>query len=169
MSRHSFDEERLCRINGKKPTAREQWWAFYRLWRITQKAGMWQSQEAVTCFRVFFQNWGFISCADDGDATNVRDGIDMAGVPKFLRYKFLDHRRKKRLYGKHYERMGQAKMVARKVREEHGIEVTPEECAAVRLKLIKHIRERALADGVTVPQDDDDLMRWMQTGGSANG
>ena len=36
MSAEHFDLERICRLKGMAPTARDRWTAFYRLWRLVR-------------------------------------------------------------------------------------------------------------------------------------
>ncbi len=66
-----------------------------------------------------------------------------------------------RLNGERLQWLERSRQVAAKLRSEQGVEVTPDEVSAVRLKLLKHVRERAHADGVSVPADDEALHEWL--------
>lgn len=154
-------EERLCRLNGKKPTARERWTAFHRLWRIAHGRGAWQDMEAGMCFRVLTGNWRFIYLLDGRES----DGLtDRSHIPKFLRRSLLENHRRQRLYAGHYEWRDRDKTTARRVRDREGIEVTPLEVAEVRYKLLRSIRARAAEEDLRLPEDDDDLLRWLAAG-----
>src|SRR5580692_10649108 len=70
-----WDIERMCRLNGKKPTARERWTAFYRLWRMAHgNHGAEADIYASDCFRILFVDWSGIrlieSHVDDGGESN---------------------------------------------------------------------------------------------------
>jgi hypothetical protein len=49
----NFDLECLCRLNGKTPTMRDQWKAFYRLYRMAHRDDMWFMCE--DCFRILLE------------------------------------------------------------------------------------------------------------------
>jgi hypothetical protein len=147
-----FDVERMCRLNGKRPTARERWTAFYRLYRISQGHGVYQDMAAADCLRVLMPSGRCIALMNEGDRSPSRTHI-----PVFLRRKLVDADRRRRLYGKHPEWMGRDKVVAAKVRED-GIEVTPEQVGEVRQKVLRLARQRAAECGIPVPGDDAKLL-----------
>ena len=61
-----IDYRRLCRLDGRKPTARERWVAFYRLWRLIRNARPAQSwEDAIECFRVLMHDWRWIELVSD--------------------------------------------------------------------------------------------------------
>jgi hypothetical protein len=51
---------------------------------------------------------------------------------------------------------------ARKIREEHGIEMTPDEVIEHRKLAYAKIRVEMRAKGHVVPDDDTELFLWMQ-------
>jgi hypothetical protein len=153
--------ERLCRVDGQKPTARERWTAFHRLWRIAHGRGVWHDMEAGMCFRVLFGGWRSIHLLDGHESDGL---VDRSHIPTFLRKTLLEGHRRQRLYAGHYEWRDRDKTVANKVRDEHGIEVTPLEVAEVRYKLLRAVRARAAEDDVKLPADDEDLLRWLAEG-----
>ena len=162
MSKRDHDyERRLCRLDGLKPTTRDKWRAFHRLWRLAHGRGGYQDIEAGECFRVLFGGWRSIRLMDGSDSDGL---VDRSHLPKFLRKSLLEGHRKRRLYAGHYEWVERDKVTANRCRDEHGIEVTPDEVAEVRRKVIRLARERAAAMDVPVPADDDDLLRLIRGG-----
>lgn len=153
-----FDIRRMCRLDGRRPTAREHWTAFYRLWRIARKAGA-AGTESGECFRVLFPDWRFIQLLDSDTECQL---VNAKRFPPFIRRDFAERRRRKRLYGNHPEWVARDKIVAQKVRDRHGMEVTPLEVAQTRRKIINMAREKAAEMGVKVPADDDELLRLLK-------
>ena len=149
-----FDTERLCRLNGKKPSARDRWIAFHRLWRLSHGHGATHDMDASDCFRVLFSSWQGIRLLDHHTPI-----LSRVGWPVFLRKRFLDMDKRRRLgldnNLEHFQK------VCRKLRNEKGMEVTPMEVAEVRHKLIKLVREKAFQDGISIPTDDDELFQWL--------
>ena len=47
--------------------------------------------------------------------------------------------------------------LARRLRQEHGLEMTPDECEATLASAYSLIRKGMAAKGVTLPDDDDEL------------
>ena len=156
-------DERLCRLNGKQPNARDRWRAFHRLWRIAHGHGAFQDIEAGICFRVMFRDWRAVRLMEseksDGYVNNSR-------VPKFLRERLLRHRIRKRLHGNHLEWDERDRKVARTLREQQGIEVTPIEVAEVRRKVINIARAKAAELGLEMPADDAELLQMLKLGAS---
>lgn len=158
----TWDTERMCRLNGKKPTDREKWTAFYRLYRMTQRGRNAEAcMEAADCLRILMADWSWLLLVQSS-------GTMLTGpmVPKFLRYKFLEIAKRKRLYGEGYKWLDRSKLVAMQMHEQ-GIEVTPEEVAETRLKVIRMIRDKANADNIRIPEDDEELLRWIAQGRTA--
>ena len=151
-------ELRLCRIDGRKPTARDKWKAFHRLWRLSQGHGAEQDIAAGQAFRVLFNNWRAILLLDTDRCDPL---VDRSHVPTFLRKQMLDLYVRRRLYGGHPEWAERDKRVANAVRAE-GIEVTPREVAEVRAKVIRLARQRAAEMDVKIPDDDEDLLRLLK-------
>ena len=152
-----FDTERLCRLNGKQPTMRDRWTAFYRLYRISQGIGAWQDIAAGDCFRVLFNNWSWIRLVDDEVPT-----LSRVHWPTFLRRQIIKMERDRRLYGNHKEEWKKRdKWVANKCHNE-GTEVTPDEVAVVRRKIIDLARAKGQEMGMRLPKDDDDLLRLLK-------
>lgn len=165
MSKHGFDIGRMCRLNGQSPTARERWYAFWRLYRVAcHNKDPRTEGDLRDCFRVLFlgnrtyAKWVRLT----GECVPAVG--DRKHLPLFLRKRFLEMDRRKRLYGEHYEWMERDKKVAAQMRREDGIEVTPDEVAEVRRKTINLVRRKAAEFGVKVPTDDADLLRWIGKG-----
>lgn len=152
---HDF-EDRMLRIDGKKPTARDKWRAFSRLWRLANGHGAYQDIAAGEAIRVLFPNWRMVRLLDDDTGDGL---VDRSHIPKFLRKRMIEHIRRKRLYGGHPEWRERAKVVARLVREKLGREVTPDQVAEVRLRVIGIIRRTASERGVDLPADDEAVLR----------
>lgn len=152
-----FDLERMCRLDGKKSTVKEQWIAFYRVLRMCQKAygdHMYAEHEIKDCFRVIFWNYAGLMVLSQEDQST----LPRSAMPKFLRRLLIENERRRRLgcWGK--------KALQRTTRElrEKGIEVTPDQVAEVRLKVTKLVRDRALADGVPLPKNDEALWELLR-------
>jgi hypothetical protein len=158
VGKKSFDERRMCRVDGETPTHRELWTAFYRLYRISQGHGGHQNIAAVECFHVLMANSAMLRLAEAGE-----DTLSRVGWPTFIRRKLLETDRRRRLHGRHWEWLDTDKRVARQMCE-RGQETTPAEVAEVRCKVLRMIREKAAAEGISVPADDLGLMRWMSAG-----
>lgn len=160
-----FDTERLCRLNGKQPTAREKWRAMYRLYRLSHRGDAYGDMAADDCFRVLWRDWRPFQLLDGSG----RDGmVDNRHVPPFLRRQLLTLRRRLRLHGSHPEWADRDKVVAHRCREQHGMEVTPDEVAAVRRKVINMARAKASEIGLPVPSDDDELLRFIWHPGASD-
>lgn len=158
--REHFDIERMLRFNGKRPTMRDHWRAFYRLYRLATKAdGSYNlNGGAVDCLRVMgYHDWVCLCRADDDMACD--------DVPVFLRRRFLEASRRKRLYGKRLENYGEFRSVdqaaSRRMAEQHGIEVTPDECGAVRAKVLRLARAKAAELDLRVPESDVELLQML--------
>lgn len=157
-----FDTERMCRLNGKKPTARERWRAFYSVYRAVKRCGMYQEHNLIDCLRVL----GFgatISMLEERDRTKGR-----SHVPAFLRKMLLDGERRRRIYEnipweQFSEFVDLNKFVCRKLSNESGIEMTPEQVAEHQWSICRKIRAHAAEHGVTgLPDSDLDLLRWVK-------
>lgn len=157
MPRKEFDTERLCRLNGKSPTAREKWRAFHRLYRLAHGRGGYQDLAAAECFRVLYSDWRPVQLLEGG----TNDGrVNTARVPVVIRKRLLAHRRKQWLYGGNRELVERDKAVAATLRAE-GKEITPLEVAVVRKNVVRIAREKAAAVGVVLPADDAAVLRMM--------
>lgn len=161
MSKRDDDalERRMLRLNGEKPTARDRWTAFYRLWRLAHGHGPYHDMDANMCFRVLFSDWEPIHLLD---ALETDGYVDRAHVPTFIRKDSLRIRRKQRLYAGHYEWIERDKVVANRLRAEHGMEVTPLEVAETRRKVINEARRIAAEQDFAVPADDEELLRLLK-------
>lgn len=86
--------ERMLRLNGKRPTARDRWYAFYRLYRLAKKPDdlyCWPNNGPMDALRIL----GFaryVALANDRKQTIGGRGH----WPKFLRRKFLAMEQRKR-------------------------------------------------------------------------
>jgi hypothetical protein len=160
----AFDLERMCRLNGKRPTARERWTAFYRLWRLARKAERANNLmcEAVDALRVLgYAKWVAL-CEDSGDRLGLGNML-----PPVLRRRFLEIARKRRLYGQHYEEWDEWRprdqAVARQMCEQ-GIEYTPDQAAEARKQCTKKIRAYYARIGIQLPESDLELFKWWKRG-----
>lgn len=158
-AKHEPTTEQLCRLNGQQPTARQKWVAFYRLWRIALGHGGWQDMDAGQCFRVLFGSWRMILLLDSQESDGL---VDRSRLPKCIRKQLLENIKRRRLYAGHYEWMERDKVVANQCRNIHGIEVTPEEVAEVRRKVIQTARRVAAEQDVKLPADDDEVLRILK-------
>jgi hypothetical protein len=149
--------ERQCHLDGQKPTLRDKWLAFHRLYRLARRGNPYQAMAAVDCLRTMQKDWSWIRLLEQevGQLSRVH-------WPKFLRRRFLDTERRRRLHGNHPEWRERDKIVANMVREQHGMEVTPDEVAAVRRKLITVARQKAAEVGFAVPSDDEKLLKMLK-------
>ncbi len=154
MSRKDFDMERFCRLNSKKPTARERWVAFHRLFRLASGHGAHHDIAAGECFRVLFGSWRAIQMLEDSPA----DPIPLHKVPKCLRSLIIKGRIRDRLYGDHPEWRERDQEVVAKLRDQ-GVEATPEEVNTVRRKVLRIAREKAIEHGIDLPADDNEVLR----------
>ena len=161
MGKRDDFEERLLRLNGKRPTARDRWQAFSRLWRLAHRHGAYQDMAATECFQVLFPSWRSIQLID-GDASDHM--VNRSHIPAFLRRRLLEGHKKRRLYAGHYEWVERDKKVAHLCRDVHGIEVTPAEVAEVRRKVINLARAKAAEMDVRLPADDEDVLRLLKEG-----
>ena len=155
---NKWNTERMCRLNGQQPTVREKWTAFYRLYRISQGHGAYSDMDASDCFRILFADWRPLHLIEANESLVSRNH-----APVFLRKMLLKADRRKRLYGGNHEWEERDKVVASKLRDD-GVEVTPEEVAEVRYRLIRSIRNKAAADDVRLPEDDAEMLEWMAEG-----
>lgn len=83
--------ERLCRLNGKQPTMREKWTAFYRLYRTAKRDD--PRGNADECWQMLMSNWGWIRLVNAGSDMHV----DLGHVPDFLRRRLVENHREIRL------------------------------------------------------------------------
>lgn len=155
----SKKDKEFARMLERKPTARDKWRAFYRLWRIAHGHGHKQDEAAEDCYHVLFPNWRPIRLLKEETSGSL---IDTSRMPKFLRWKFLEHHRRKRLYGNYYQTWReQDKRTVAKLREK-GIEITPDEVAETRRKVIQMARAEGMKSGISLPKDDEDLLRLLK-------
>lgn len=153
MSKKDFDEIRMLRLNGQRPTARERWKAFHRLYRITRGLGV--DETAGDCFHVLLPSGRWVALVHAEECLSSR-----VGWPPFLRRRVLAADRRRRLFGPGYRWLDGCTATAAKLRSQ-GIEATPEQVAEVRLKILRIAREKAYAAGFVPPADDDELFRLL--------
>ena len=145
------------------PTARHRWVAFYRLWRMAESLGPEHGHAAQLAFYIL--DAGQISAwvhlvMSHGDTLGLWRHLPLA-----MRRERLAWQKKERLYGRgHYARrerwQAQEKDIAKYLADQ-GVEVTPEQVAEVRRKLIELARNVLMMRGVTPPRDDAELLRIM--------
>lgn len=152
MNKKDAFERRMLYIGGERPTVRDRWQAFYRIHRMLVGGDMNREHGAHESLMVLFPpKWTSLV----NESTN--DGlVDRGKCPMLLRRLLLDGIRRARLrkYGGDAER---DQRVARLVREQHGIEATPEQVAEVRYKVMSMAREAADACGIRRPEHIDDV------------
>lgn len=82
--------ERLCRVNGKEPTARERWKAFYSLYRATMRTSFLSAHDLGDCLRIIADpSWVAL--------VNQIDPMEGVKMPVFLRRRFVEMSRGARL------------------------------------------------------------------------
>lgn len=91
--------ERLCRLNGKCPNARDRWKAIYRLWRLATRDSDYVHQGRDDSFRTLFPMSYPVMNAD-------ADFHNRSHWPAFLRRRMIESERRRRL-----AREQEAKMV----------------------------------------------------------
>ena len=151
------DWEMMLRLNGKKPSLRMLWAAFYRLYRMAGRRSSYAAIDRADCFYFLFEKREYRKWV-----RLVESGVpDLSRVdwPKSIRRRALKIAEKKQAFGERYEWLRQSQQVANKMREK-GIETTPMEVAEVRKKLFKTIREQAALRQILLPESDQDLMLW---------
>jgi hypothetical protein len=147
-----FDTERMCRLNGKQPTPRERWVAFYRLCRLAQGHGQWQDLAAADCFRVLCANWSWVRLIEAEEKSPSR-----VHYPAFLRRHLLRSDQRERRYGRHPEWQDRDRRVAAALRD-RGLELTPGEVSDTMASVLRKCREHMIAAGNPLPADDAEAL-----------
>jgi len=153
MNKKDAFERRLCHVGGERPTVRDRWQAFYRIHRMVNTGDSYRELGAKESLMVLFP--GRWTCLVN-QPTN--DGLVNRGqYPLFLRKSTLEGIRRKRLrmYGGSAER---DRAVAAKVREQHGIEATPDQVAEVRYKVMSIARTVSDSLGTSRPDTIDQVV-----------
>lgn len=147
-------ELRMCRVDGRVPTTRDMWRAFHRLWRLSQGHGSYRDMEAIDCFRTLFPSWRWIRLLDappgDGLVNNSR-------FPLPIRKRLLQTAINRRLRSRPGETRERDAAVSNLVREKHGIEVTPDQVAEIRYKVLRQVQEIAILHGKRPPETMQEL------------
>lgn len=86
----NFDIDRMLRLNGKEPTVRERWTAFYRLYRMAKKIDIFHEHDAADCLRVL--GFGY-----EVAVANEEERPPRGGMPKFLRKMLIESERRLRI------------------------------------------------------------------------
>ena len=161
MNKKEAAFDRMCRIDGKQPTTRDRWKAFHRLYRLADGHGGYQDCALKEAVMTLFP-WSRTHALDAPETDGL---VDRNHIPMFLRKTLLDHARRRRLrkYGGTPER---DKAVARMVREQHGIEATPEQVAEVRYKVMTLARDVADQCGLPRPEHIDEVTAIINGGRS---
>ncbi len=98
MSKNELD--RLLTRNGKGPTQKDRWKAFWRLWRICKRASVHSSPFMLPAAEDSFQwlindNWEWIMLASSpGD----RLAIPLSSIPRIIRKMWIKNDYRKRKY-----------------------------------------------------------------------
>ena len=159
MNKRDAFERRLCHVGGERPTTRDKWRAFYRLHRMTVGGSVHREHGAHEALMVLFPpKWTSLVNAANNDGL-----VDRSKIPIFLRKQLLEHIRRRRLrkYGGDPER--DRKVVAI-VREQHGIEATPDQVAEVRYKVMTLVRKIAEEHGMQPPEHFDEVAAILKNG-----
>lgn len=139
---------------------REQWRAFYRLYRLSRK-----TERPNGLMSGLFDSLRVLGFHDWVAMANQREGPTDKSVPAFLRRKILEMARKRRLYGQQLELWDALRPLdqkaARKVSSEMGIEMTPDEVAEIRHRVVRSARRLAEEHGVAVPADEIGMLRMI--------
>lgn len=96
--------ERMLRLNGKQPTIRDRWKAFYRLWRISKKIDderSWPDHGPMDALRML--GFGRYVAMANGREQEIGG---RGHWPVFLRRRFLDMERRKRREAERQEKLG---------------------------------------------------------------
>jgi hypothetical protein len=146
------------RIDGKRPTARQKWIAFHRLYRIATNTDGYREHAALDCFRVLLPCWDHVNLmeADERSVSRVK-------FPVCIRRQLLATERRRRIHGPRYEWLEADRRVANRLRQE-GREMTPEEVGETRQAAIRAIREKAAEHKIPLPADDRELLAWLNDG-----
>ena len=159
MNKRDAFERRLCYIGGERPTTRDRWMAFYRLHRMTAGGNVHREHGSHEAMMVLFPpKWTSLVNASSNDGL-----VDRSKIPIFLRKQLLEHIRRRRLrkYGGDPER---DRKVAAIVREQHGIEATPDQVAEVRYKVMSIARRVAEDHGKRPPEHISELAAILKIG-----
>jgi hypothetical protein len=83
---------RMCRVDGQKPTSRDRWKAFYRLYRITMKHDdlryASRDRSGLDALRMLNNDWVA--------RLNETDLLSDGGMPVFLRKRFVEMAKRRR-------------------------------------------------------------------------
>jgi hypothetical protein len=95
MSSKKFTIEEVCRLNGKRPSMRSYWIAFYRLWRITQRADTYPAFAAEECLQLMFHRniwsrWRLL-VSSPGETIGIRKAL-----PVCVRKQLIDSEKSRR-------------------------------------------------------------------------
>lgn len=155
--RHKDLGEYLCSPRSR-PTLRERWVAFHRLFRIT-KAGAngYRNDDANACLYILAAGTGWVSLMNEDCHANGR-----GDYPPVIRRRLLEGEKRRRLFGPGYRWLDECRAVAQHLRGE-GVEVTPEEVAEIRHKIVRIAREKAVKQGFVLPADPDDVLRMLRS------
>lgn len=150
-----FDLLRMMRLEGHKPTAREMWGAFYRLWRLSRKNDLWSDTSADDAWRVlgFYEELNL--CNQDLST------LSRVSYPTVIRRKLLGLDRRRNAHGQHFELLEESRRVAAMLREQ-GIEMTPDEVGISRKEIFAKIRRHFEEKGAALPLDDVALLRYLR-------
>jgi len=155
MSSNELD--RYIGRNGQKPTQKDKWKAFWRLWRIckraSDKSNPFMSIAAETSFGWLLDDeWDWVRLAS---SPSDRLSLPLNNVPIVIRKLWLKHDKKKRKReqeAKIAKRYGiildyqRDKLVASAVRE-NGIEITPDQVSKIRSQVCEKIRNKLIDIG----------------------
>jgi hypothetical protein len=154
--------KRMLRLDGNKPTARDRWRAFYRIYRLVKRSEdshnlMGGAKNALIVLDRRFGRW--IAIMESNDRT------DSSSWPTFLRKIMLESERRRRIYanGDYDKLIAMDKQCAVRLRNKEGIEMTPEEVGSHRARLCSIMRAKAAEMDLRVPDDDTDLIQWFNS------
>lgn len=156
-----FNQDRALRYRGQKPTARERWGAFYRIYRLARKCSL--DPQAILCLDVLGlgKMVQIVECRADWLKNNNI-------IPLEARKLGLQARKRRRIYGEHMEKWDfwypKDQEIARRLSSEQGVEMTPEEVGDVRVQGFSSLRRMARERCIVLPEDDMDLHEVLKKG-----
>lgn len=171
----SNELDRLLMRNGRGPTQRDQWKAFWRLWRICKKANNESNPFALPAAEMAFHwllqdKWDWVTLASSpGDRLNT----PLSSIPTFIRKMWLQSDTRKRKFNFEValaKRNGivcneiRSKQIAAQVRK-NGIEVTPNEVNKIREVVCDRIRGFLTKSGwkeKDIPVSDEGIIMMMR-------
>lgn len=171
MNKFNDELDRLIRRNGKQPTQKDKWKAFWRLWRICNRVSKNHScfilPAAETAFHWLMEdNWQWVKLAS---APNDKLTLPLNSIPIIIRKLWVQSDKRKRLLAKeinYAKKQGlildqeRNKIIAEVIRK-NGLEVTSDEIDKIRSNACSKIRKCLITSGWNVkdiPVSDEGII-----------